>query len=176
MCELVESEPDAVLGPFSSPGAEPTPWASALAVLDEAEVFWLSTVRPDGRPHVTPLLAAWSLGGPCFTTGDQERKARNLENNPRSVLTTGTNALTGMDVVIEGVASLVDECSERAQAVADFERKYGTHLTSPEGAWYRLGEAVIAGEARLYRVAPTVGFAFGKLPTSSQTRYTWPSR
>jgi hypothetical protein len=92
------------------------------------------------------------------------------------VLTTGTNALTGVDVVIEGVASVVDERSERERAVADFERKYGAHLTSPEGAWYRLGEAVIAGDTRLYRVAPTVGFAFGKLPTSSQTRYSWPSR
>jgi hypothetical protein len=112
----------------------------------------------------------------CFTTGGQERKARNLEHNPRCALTTGTNALTGVDVVIEGVASVVDERSEREQAAADFERKYGTHLTSPEGSWYRLGESVIAGDIRLYRVAPTVGFAFGKLPTSSQTRYTWPSR
>ena len=169
-------EPDAALGPFSSPDAQATPWASALAVLGEAEVFWLSTVRPDGRPHVTPLLAAWTLGGLCFTTGSQERKARNLEHNPRCVLTTGTNALTGVDVVIEGVASVVEERSARAQAAADFERKYGAHLTSPEGAWYRLSEAVIAGDVRLYRVAPTVGFAFGKLPTSSQTRYTWPSR
>jgi nitroimidazol reductase NimA-like FMN-containing flavoprotein (pyridoxamine 5'-phosphate oxidase superfamily) len=169
-------EPDAVLGPFSSPDAQVTPWASMLAVLREAEVFWLSTVRPDGRPHVTPLLAAWSLGGMCFTTGGQERKARNLEHNPRCVLTTGTNALTGVDVVIEGVASLVGGRSQREQAVADFELKYGTHLTSPEGSWYGLGQAVIAGDTRLYRVAPTVGFAFGKLPASSQTRYTWPSR
>ncbi|WKG00832.1 pyridoxamine 5'-phosphate oxidase family protein [Mycolicibacterium sp. HK-90] len=173
---MLDSEPDAVLGPFSSPDAHVTPWASALAVLGEAQVFWLSTVRPDGRPHVTPLLATWSLGGMCFTTGDQERKARNLANNPHCVLTTGTNALTGVDVVIEGVASAVDDRSERERAVTDFERKYGAHLTSPEGTWYRLGEAVIAGAVRLFRVAPTVGFAFGKLPTSSQTRYTWPSR
>ncbi|MCX5054587.1 MULTISPECIES: pyridoxamine 5'-phosphate oxidase family protein [unclassified Streptomyces] len=173
---MFDSEPDAVLGPFSSPGARATPWASALAILGQAEVFWLSTVRPDGRPHVTPLLAAWSLGGACFTTGGQERKARNLEHNPRCVLTTGTNALTGVDVVIEGVASVVDERSEREQAVADFERKYGAHLTSAESSWYRLGEAVVADDVRLYRVAPTVGFAFGKLPTSSQTRYTWPGR
>jgi general stress protein 26 len=173
---MPDSEPDAVLGPFSSPGAQATPWASALTVLGEAEVFWLSTVRPDGRPHVTPLLAAWSLGGMCFTTGGQERKALNLEHNPHCVLTTGTNALTGVDVVIEGVASAVEERSSREQAAADFERKYGPHLTSPEGTWYRLGEAVVAGDVRLYRVAPTVGFAFGKLPTSSQTRYTWPSR
>ncbi|MET8798581.1 pyridoxamine 5'-phosphate oxidase family protein [Nocardia sp. NPDC004568] len=173
---MSDSEPDVVLGPFSSPDAQATPWASASAVLGAAEVFWLSTVRPDGRPHVTPLLAAWSLGGLCFTTGGQERKAVNLEHNPQCVLTTGTNALTGVDVVIEGVAAVVGERSERARAVADFERKYGTHLTDPEGSWYRLGEAVIASDVRLYRVAPTVGFAFGKLPTSSQTRYTWPSR
>ncbi|MFG3551527.1 pyridoxamine 5'-phosphate oxidase family protein [Streptomyces sp. NPDC047725] len=173
---MVDNEPDVALGPFSSPAARVTPWASALAVLGEAEVFWLSTVRPDGRPHVTPLLAAWSLDGMCFTTGGQERKARNLERDPRCVLTTGTNALTGVDVVIEGAASVVDERSGREQAVADFERKYGAHLTSPEGSWYGLGEAVVAGDVRLYRIAPTVGFAFGKLPTSSQTRYTWPSR
>jgi hypothetical protein len=122
---------------------------------------------------VTPLLAVWSLDGVCFTTGGQERKARNLEHNPRCVLTTGTNALTGLDIVIEGVASVVVERSAREQAVADLESKYGTHLTSPEGTWHGLGEAVIAGDTRLYRVAPTVGFAFGKLPTSSQTRYTW---
>ncbi|MER5895408.1 pyridoxamine 5'-phosphate oxidase family protein [Streptomyces sp. NPDC001876] len=172
----MDNEPDAVLGPFSSPDARATAWASAMAVLGEAEVFWLSTVRPDAGPHVTPLLAVWSLGGMCFTTGGQERKARNLERNPRCVLTTGTNALTGVDVVIEGVAAVVGGRSEREQAVADFERKYGAHLTSPAGTWYGLGEAVIAGDTRLYRVAPTVGFAFGKLPTSSQTRYTWPSQ
>lgn len=173
---MLDGEPDVLLGPFSSPSARATPWASALAILAEAEVFWLSTVRSDGRPHVTPLLAAWSLGGMCFTTGRQERKARNLERNPRCVLTTGTNALRGVDVVIEGAAHIVDGRSEREQATADFERKYGTHLTSPEGAWYGLGEAVIVGDVRLYRVEPAVAFAFGKLPTSSETRYTWPSR
>ncbi|WP_142146487.1 pyridoxamine 5'-phosphate oxidase family protein [Streptomyces sp. SLBN-31] len=173
---MLDGEPNVLLGPFSAPGARATPWASALAVLAEAEVFWLSTVRPDGRPHVTPLLAAWSLGRMCFTTGHQERKARNLERNPRCVLTTGTNALTGVDVVIEGSAYPVEERSEREVAATDFERKYGPHLTSPEGTWYGLGEAVIGGDVRLYRIEPAVGFAFGKLPTSSETRYTWPSR
>lgn len=170
---MMAGEPETVLGPFSSPDAQATPWTSTLALLTEAEVFWLSTVRPDGRPHVTPLLAAWSLDGMCFTTGAQERKAHNLEDNPHCTLTTGTNALTGMDVVIEGVASVVTDRSEREQAVADFQHKYGAHLTSPEGTWYRMGDAIIAGNVRLYRVDPTVGFAFGKLPTSSQTRYTW---
>jgi nitroimidazol reductase NimA-like FMN-containing flavoprotein (pyridoxamine 5'-phosphate oxidase superfamily) len=166
-------EPATELGPFSNADAQATPWTSVLAILNEAEVFWLSTVRPDGRPHVTPLLAFWSLDGVCFTTGSYERKAHNLDRNPHCVLTTGTNALTGLDIVIEGRASVVVERAERERGAADFERKYGEHLTSPTGTWYRLGEAVTAGEVRLYRVAPTVGFAFGKLPTPSQTRYTW---
>ncbi|MZD09434.1 pyridoxamine 5'-phosphate oxidase family protein [Streptomyces sp. SID5785] len=170
----MDSEPDVTLGPYSSPEAHATPWAEALALIGEAEVFWLSTVRPDGRPHVTPLLAVWSLGGLCFTTGGEERKARNLAHEPHCALTTGTHALSGTDVVVEGVATPVDDRSARERAVADLEQKYGAHLTRPEGTWYGLGEAVVAGDVRLYRLAPTVGFAFGKLPVSSQTRYTWP--
>ena len=169
-------EPDVELGPFSSPDAHATPWAAVSALLAEAEVFWLSTVRPDGRPHVTPLLAACSLDGVCFTTGGRERKARNLDHDPRCALTTGTNSLAGVDVVIEGVASVVHDRAARERAAADLERKYGAHLTGPEGTWSGLGDAVVAGDVRLYRLAPRVGFAFGKLPRSSQTRYTWPSR
>ena len=32
-------------------------------------MFWLSTVRPDGRPHVTPVVAAWVEGAVWFSTG-----------------------------------------------------------------------------------------------------------
>jgi hypothetical protein len=52
---------------FSSRGAPPTDWAEGRRHIDEAEVFWISTVRPDGRPHVTPLLAvsmSWSKDAP----------------------------------------------------------------------------------------------------------------
>lgn len=94
--------------------------ASALTAISQAELFWLSTVRPDGRPHVTPLLAAWTLDALCFPTGGQERKARNLDDNPLCALTTGANTLTGMDFVIEGAAALVTERPERERAVKDF--------------------------------------------------------
>ncbi|HVX46232.1 MAG TPA: pyridoxamine 5'-phosphate oxidase family protein [Mycobacteriales bacterium] len=166
----MSTAPATELGPFSAPGAHTTPWASALAILESAEVFWFSTVRPDGRPHVTPLLAVWSLDAICFTTGRQERKARNLARNPRCALTTGTNSLTGTDVTIEGTAAIVTEPADRERAAADFRRKYGEHLAT---TWSGLAEAVAAGETPLYRVAPAVGFAFGKLPISSQTSYTW---
>ena len=49
-------------GRFSDPGAEPTPWPQTERTLREAQLFWISTVRRDGRPHVTPLVAVWHGG------------------------------------------------------------------------------------------------------------------
>ena len=54
---------------FSSRGVTPTDWAEGRRHIDEAEVFWISTVRPDGRPHVTPLLAVWHDDSMYFCTG-----------------------------------------------------------------------------------------------------------
>jgi general stress protein 26 len=171
---MPDREPTAELGAFSSPGAQATAWPAALRCLQEAQVFWLSTVRPDGRPHVTPLIAAWSGNALYFTTGEQERKAHNLRANAQCVMTTGTNALSGLDVTVEGVAGVVTEQAER-DAVADaYESKYGDHLTSPDGTWHGLGTAIRSGEVLLYRVDPTVGFAFGKGAAYSQTRYRFP--
>ena len=90
---MVEQEPVTELSPFSSDGAVPTEWAQARADLRDAEVFWLSTVRPGGRPHVTPLLGVWLDGAVYFCTGSTERKAKNLAQNPQCVLTTGRNQL-----------------------------------------------------------------------------------
>src|ERR1044071_2657963 len=108
-------------GESSSPDARATPWVDALDVIERAEVFWLSTVRPDGRPHVTPLLAAWHGDALYFTTGAGERKARNLRTNDWCTLTTGTNVLRGLDVTIEGAARLVTAAQEREAAASAFE-------------------------------------------------------
>ena len=59
---MIEQEPLTELSPFSSPDAVQTEWSRARAELANVEVYWLSTVRPDGRPHVTPLLGVWLDG------------------------------------------------------------------------------------------------------------------
>ena len=85
---------------YSSDGATPTGWTEASRCLEEAQLYWLSTVRPDGRPHVTPLLTVWLDGALYFCTGPSERKARNLAQNAHCVLTTGSNSLDeGLDFV-----------------------------------------------------------------------------
>jgi hypothetical protein len=47
---------------FSDPDAAATSWEATRRALETAELFWISTVRADGRPHVTPLVAVWDDG------------------------------------------------------------------------------------------------------------------
>jgi hypothetical protein len=67
---VMASEPVAELHPgYSSAGARATPWSEVVAVLERAEIYWIATVRADGRPHVTPIPAMWLDGALHFSTG-----------------------------------------------------------------------------------------------------------
>ena len=84
----------------------------------------MSTVRPDGRPHVTPLVAIWLDDAPCFVTGPTERKALNLAGNSQCILTTGCNDLNArLDVVVEGEAVAVTD-KATLECVAVRSRQY----------------------------------------------------
>ena len=78
---------------FSGPDAEPVPWSVRLERVAPADTSWLSTVRPDGRPHVAPLTAVWRGDAIWFSTGPKERKAENLGRNPSCILTAGRSDL-----------------------------------------------------------------------------------
>ncbi len=111
---MAVKDPVAELEPqFSSDDAILTPWEEARGHLEKAEVYWLAAVRPDGRPHVTPVLSVWLDGALYFCTGQSERKAKHLARNSHCVITTGCNALNeGLDLVVEGEAARVsDEAS-----------------------------------------------------------------
>ncbi|HEX2313204.1 MAG TPA: pyridoxamine 5'-phosphate oxidase family protein [Thermomonospora sp.] len=144
-------------------------WGQAERVLEEAQLFWLSTVRGDGRPHVTPVLAVWMDGALHFTTGPAEQKARNLAGNEQVVLTTGCNTQEGLDIVIEGRAvRLTDE--DRLHGLAEaYVAKYGDvwRFEVRDGAFHR--EDV--DEAWVFAVAPVKAFGFGRGEEYSQTRW-----
>lgn len=165
--------PVTVLQPqFSSDGAAATAWVEARECIEKAEVFWLTTVRPDARPHVTPVLAVWLNDTAYFLTSASERKAKNLAHNAQCALTTGYNTLSeGLDLVIEGEAVTVSD-NAVLRAVADrYEAKYGRHFTAPDGNFFGLGDAIRSGNALVYAVAPTTAFGFGKGEQFSQTRW-----
>jgi nitroimidazol reductase NimA-like FMN-containing flavoprotein (pyridoxamine 5'-phosphate oxidase superfamily) len=154
---------------YSSGDAGATEWDEARERLKQAELFWISTVRPDGRPHVTPLIAVWLDDALFFCTGPEERKARNLAENPHCILTTGRNTMDeGLDLVVEGEAVNVRD-EARLQRVADaYVAKYGEvwRFDVRDGAFHH-----DAGTALVFEVAPRTAFGFGKGERFSQTRW-----
>jgi general stress protein 26 len=166
---MPEIEPTAELHEeFSSPGAKARPWAEVVDVLSSSEMFWLSTVRRDGRPHVTPLPAIWLDGALHFCTGTAEQKTRNLEANPRCIITTGTNQLrSGLDVVVEGPAVPVTDTAQLERLAAIWKSKLGWDFDVADGAFRDAeGRAVL-----VFGVTPTKVLSFGKGEPYSQTRY-----
>src|SRR6478735_5380835 len=124
---------------YSSPESASLTWEVAREHWAKAELYWLSTVRPDGRPHVTPLISLWWHGAAYVCTGPDERKAKNLAHNRHVVLTTGCNGLNdGVDLVIEGVAEPVTDGAELAEVAAGYEEKYGSgwHFDVRDGAFF----------------------------------------
>jgi general stress protein 26 len=153
---------------YSSKGAVPVEWDVTRERLAAAEVYWLTTVRPDGRPHVTPLIAVWVGEALYFSTGRDERKARNLAGNANCVMTTGCNALgEGFDIVVEGRAERVRDEERLRRVAAAYLAKYGEdwNFDVRDGDFFHQGHA-----AQVYEVAPVTAFGFGK-GEFSQTRY-----
>ena len=154
---------------FSDPAAETTPWEETEHALRDAELYWITTVRADGRPHVTPLIGVFHDGAMHFTTGLEEQKARNIEHNANVALTTGTNTWAkGLDVVVEGRAVRVTDRSALERLAAAIEDKYGSvwHFDVGEGLFLH-GDG---GEAAVFRVEAAKVMAFAKDP-HGQTTY-----
>ena len=58
---------------FSDAGSAPTSWDETVRALEAAELFWITTVRADGRPHTSPLVAVWLDDALHFSTGADEQ-------------------------------------------------------------------------------------------------------
>lgn len=157
---------------YSDEAASPTSWKEARDELARAGTYWLSTVRPDGRPHVTTLLAVWRDDPHTlyFCTGADERKARNLAASPHCVLTTGHNSYApGLDVVVEGAAVRVRDEALLRRLAGDWETKYGAdwHFDVGGDEGFRLSDG---GTALVFGVRPGTVFGFAKFPFA-QTRW-----
>jgi nitroimidazol reductase NimA-like FMN-containing flavoprotein (pyridoxamine 5'-phosphate oxidase superfamily) len=146
---------------FSAPGTTATSWDDTRRTLETAELFWIATVRSDGRPHMTPLVAVWHDDVLHFCTGENELKAANLRDNQNVVLTTGCNRWDGgMDVVVEGRAVRVTDQGALERLAAAWTHKW-------DGRWnYEPGPEGFKGEEHdtvlVFTVRPDTVFAFAK--------------
>jgi len=143
-------------------------------VLETADLFWLSIVRADGRPHVTPVVAVWHDEAVHFSTADTEQKAVNLRENTHVILTTGCNHWQeGLDVVVEGDAVRVTDHDM-------LERLAKVWATKWDGRWQYLvrdgcffhhdENEVLPDAIPVFSVKPTKVFAFAK-GSFSHTRH-----
>lgn len=159
---------------FSEPGAEARPWHEVTTVLQHNQMFWLATVRADGRPHTVPLPAIWLDDVLYFCTGSAEQKVVNLAHSPTCVLSTGTPEMnSGLDVAVEGSAERVTEpdllhrLAGRWQAELDW-----AYDVVPGGfAHPPASPQAEADPVLVFGVRPTKVLAFGKGVPFTQTRF-----
>src|SRR2546426_7676204 len=103
-------------------GHDALPWDRARDQLvagpsQPGMTFFLATVRPDGRPHVAGIGVMWYEGDLYVTAGPRTRKARNLAANPAASISV---ALDGIDLVLEGETTKVDDLATMRAVIALF--------------------------------------------------------
>jgi general stress protein 26 len=141
-------------------GDAPIPWSRALDQLQDDSAkksYWLATVRPDGRPHVAAVGALWLDGTFYFTSGEGTRKSRNLDTNPKCVISV---SLPDLDLVVEGTAIRVTD-GATLQRLAERYAAQGWPASASEGAITAPYSAPSAGPSPWYLFAVTPVAAFG---------------
>jgi hypothetical protein len=162
-------------------GAPTIEWARVSTVLDgqltqapgsggpQRHTAWLTTINPDGSPHVRPVGVIAHHGGWYFTSGSATRKSRNLARDRRSVLSVATDQF---DLVLEGAAERISDARELASVAAAFVRSgwpaqvAGDALTAEYSApsagpppWY------------VYRLTPSTVYAMGTSEPFGATKF-----
>ena len=143
-------------------GGEMMPWSFVTEQLARARNYWIVTVGPGERPHSAPVWGAFVADDLFFETSPTTRKGRNLARNPGAVVHTES----GDDVVIvEGRAAPLHSTPQNLEElVRAFKEKYDGYEPDPD-EWET---------GSLYRVTPTVIFAWRDMPTATCWRFRPP--
>jgi PPOX class probable F420-dependent enzyme len=100
--------------------------AKGLALLEDALVVWLTTVRPNGQPQTSPVWFVVDNDEFLIYSLDGTARTSNIAANPRVSLNLDSKA--GADVVaIEGTARIVD--GPPSTAHAEYQEKYREAIT-----------------------------------------------
>lgn len=148
--QLLPADPQAVI-----------PWEEARDRLAGCENYWFATVGAGGRPHIRPVLGVWVDGLWCTTSNPDARKATNLARNPVCAVTAATD---GIDVVVEGIASMLEDEATLRRVLDAYHAKYEFWRVSlRDGAFDAPDGAPTAGPPpyQPYAVTPTAIYGFG---------------
>ncbi len=160
-------------------------WTSVTRVLDKGvtqapdtggpdrHTTWLTTINPDGSPHVTTVGAIWVDGAFWFQTGDGTRKAKNVARDERCTISISTKAF---DLVVDGTAKKVNDPAEVARVAAVWVAggwpcevdASGIGLTAPYNA-----PAVGPAPWFVYRITPRSATSVSAIEPGGATRWTF---
>jgi hypothetical protein len=121
------------------------PWPWALERLEKSHNYWISTTRPDGRPHLMLVWGIWWQDAFWFSTGPHTRKAKNISADPHVVI--GTEKADEA-VILEGTAEEIKDHPVWKQFALIYNSKYG-------GDVYPMLESC---GGTVYRVVPHLAF------------------
>lgn len=100
-----------------------------------ARIGWLTTLRPDGSPHVTPVWFILDDNAIWVATARRNVKVRNVVGDPRVSFAVDGSAADG-GLVAEGVVAVVEIAAAAAAVPRAFAAKYdGWDVTAqvPDG-------------------------------------------
>ncbi|HEV8280333.1 MAG TPA: pyridoxamine 5'-phosphate oxidase family protein [Candidatus Limnocylindrales bacterium] len=138
-----------------------TSWEMArerLANPEHQRTSWLATTRPDGRPHLMPVITTWIDGAIHLVVGEGTRKGRNLVADDRCVIATSSTTLPSLDIVIEGRADPLTD-HDVVRHIAEVFTASGWPLEAREDKVYG-PNAPTAGPApyTIFRLVPSKAF------------------
>jgi pyridoxine/pyridoxamine 5'-phosphate oxidase len=153
-------------------GHAPLSWTRAAEQLGdpaEATTHFLTTVRPDGRPHVAGVGALWVDDRFYFVSGAGTRKSRNLADSPECVISV---RLRDLDLVVEGTATKVTD-GPTLERLAERYDAQGWPATAKDGAIVAPYSAPSAGPPPwdLYEFTPSTAFGVATAEPHGATRW-----
>ncbi|HEX7736565.1 MAG TPA: TIGR03667 family PPOX class F420-dependent oxidoreductase [Ktedonobacteraceae bacterium] len=104
--------------------------------LRENVIVWLTTVRPDGRPHSVAVWFLWDGESILIFSKPNQQKLHNIEQNSHVVLALDNTGEGDDPISLEGQATLLEEADVDV-TLAAYTAKYGEKMKeinfTPEG-------------------------------------------
>ncbi len=125
--------------------------------------IWLSTTRPDGRPHGVPVWYWW--GGRCiyFVTGQSTQKAKNLAHQNWAVFQAGN----ADDVIIlQGPAKIITDTAELERINNNYSAKYVDPFSGAQATL--LGESDIVYRVQIQHI---MAWEYASVQTRTDWRF-----
>jgi PPOX class probable F420-dependent enzyme len=142
--------------------------ARVARLLEFEPVVWLSTVRPDGLPHLVPIWFSWDGEALLIASKPHARKVANIQANPRVMLALGEPE-DDFDVgLLEGVAEILTEPAAAALP-PEHLRKYRDEMA----AIGLTDDEYLATYSLVVRVTPTKFFPWHGQTTPASERVGW---